>query len=257
MSYGLGALDLTNATIMAFCLVLGLVGSACIFGTQSLTWAIPYRWKMTPTQVTNYTSLSWTAMYIGYSILDIITSFAGTGGVNAHMATIADYVSAHPASYETLFSPANFPDYAANAASMSHDQLLAWEYEKMTDFYGSISRTLLGTSWTDLSDSLAHPEYYSQEGVVGVLAANGDSGTWSVQDSFANLQQQYIPQICLIALIPVVPGIIYICIKRTDDEVPFSWKHFRENHTHFSSTKRLFAKWFGKTSKNNVPQMPA
>lgn len=235
VSYGLGALNLQDAGIMAGVLIMGLIGSSCIFGTQSLTWAIPYRWGMTPKQITNYTSLSWTAMYIGYSILDIITAYAGTAGINANPGIVADVISADPARYQTLFDAGNLATLSAQTGTPVA--------ELMATYYSSVRNVLLGTDWNTASAALGDKaQYFSAAGMTGILSPTG--GADSIQSSLDSLSRQYVPQICVLSVIPVIPGVIYVCMRRTPDEIPFSFAHFRENHMHFSATKRLMRKWF-------------
>lgn len=224
ISYGLGALDLREASIMTGVLLMGLIGSSCIFGTQSLTWAIPYRWKLSPQQITNYTSLSWTAMYIGYSLLDIITAYTGTVGINSHLATVADYVAAHPDIYAQLFNNQT----GANAPTAA----------QMATYYADIRNVLLGSDWTTISAKLTNPSVYAQTTIKMILRTNS-----SIDVSLSNLAQQFIPQMVVLTLIPVIPGIIYLFIKRTADEVAFSFRDFKRQHMHFSNCKRWSNKW--------------
>lgn len=227
ISFGLGAAGFNNSYVLPIVLITGVMGSSMIFGTQALTCVIPYRWGFNTNQITNYTALSWTTLYVGYSILDIITAYVGTAGVSANQATIADFISNNDSLYTQLFANKDLNP------------------KLMSSYYGSIKNILLGTSWTDFTtylQGLKNPidsSVFNPEVIQNILNKNA-----SVSESFNNLNNQYIGQIIVISIAPVISGIVYLFIKKSDNEMPFSFKHFKENHMDFHNIKRLSNKWF-------------
>lgn len=227
ISFGLGAVGFNYSYILPLVLITGILGSTLIFGTQALTGVIPYRWGFSNKQITNYAALSWTTMYVGYSILDIITAYVGTAGVSANMATIADYISNNTDKYSGLFNS-------------------GIDQEQMSSLYSSIKNILLGTSWTNLEAYLNGKNIaissFNQAALQSVLNVNS-----TVATSVNNLANQYIPQITIISFAPLISGVIFACIKKLEHEKSFSFKDFKENHMDFHNLKRLSNKYF-KTS---------
>lgn len=224
ISFGLGAVGLGSTAIVVFVIIFGVLGSTCIFGAQTLTGLVPYRWGFTPKQITNYTGLMWTLMYVGYSILDILTSYVGTWGISANIATISDYVSNNQDVFNSMFT--------------------ITDAEKISTAYKTIQKILLGTNIETIKTYVgaANQSLYNWEVIQKVFV-----NSQTLSTSFNNLQHQYIPQICVITIAPIVSGIIFMFVKRTDKEVPFTFKHFKENHMDFHNLKKISNKLF-KTS---------
>lgn len=233
-SFGLGAVGLESTVVAIFVIIFGVLGSACIFGTQAVSGVIPYRWGFNPKQITNYTGLSWTSLYIGYSILDIITAYVGTAGVSSNQAIVSDFVQNNTWVYNTdgsgLFSTA--------ASALSQQEL--------SSYYSAINKIMLGTDISKIKEVVTYAgldqKYYNWDFITNNIV-NGHT----VSESFNTISRQYIPQICVISISPIISGIIYLFIKRADHEIPFTLKHFKENHMDFHNLKRFSNKVF-KTS---------
>lgn len=231
ISFGLGAVGLSSTLIAVFVIIFGVLGSSCIFGTQTLTGVIPYRWGFNPRQQTNYAGLSWTSMYIGYSILDIITAYVGTAGVSSNQALISDFVQNNTWVYNTdgtgLFSQ--------TAASLSQQDLSA--------YYSKISNIMIGTSESSIKEYLTKlnvsDNYYNWNFINSLMSKQ------SLSESFSKISNQYVPQISIISIAPIISGIIFLFIKNSNNEIKFTFKHFKEHHMDFHNVKRISNKLFG------------
>lgn len=217
LSYAMGAISLTASWSIALCLIFCIIGASLIFGVQGLAGIIPYRWKWNVHQITQYTSFSWTYMYLMYSVLDIITAYVGTAGVTANLATYGDLVATDP----SLINNADLIYY------------IAADGTKVTglDAFMKIQNTMLG----GLID-------YTPGASLTPVVYNGV--TYTLDSSLANIGNQYIPQICVIAILPMLCPAAMIWLKRLPEETPFTFKHFKENHMHFNGTKKLINKIF-------------
>lgn len=228
LSFGLGAIDLGNKTNEAFFLITGIIGSTFIFGAQSMMYIVPYKWGLTHGQLTNYTGFLWTSMYVGYSLLDIITSFAGSGGVSSNIATIADYVSVHTGIYDS----ANNGIF--NSAILSNPT-------EMSNFYGKIKNYLLGTN----IDVLNLSQYvYNGTQVFNTSVIQSILSTNTLSTSVSNLNNQYTSVAILLPVVPFIGGILLFFVKKEDFETAFSFTHFKQNYMHFNKTKALINKMF-------------
>lgn len=214
VSLGIGAIGLGNPSVQVMCILTGAFGSVFIFGAQSMMYIVPYRWGLTNAQLTNFTGFLWTSMYVGYSLLDIITSFAGSGGVAANLGTVADYIANHTNEYVSLFNNTSSP-------------------EAMSKAYGTIKNILLGANVPTNLNELINPSKLAE-----ILK------TQSLTESISNLNNQYIGQIILIPAFPCIAGVLLFFVKKEDSEYPFSFKDFKQNHMHFNNTKKLINKLF-------------
>lgn len=225
-SIGMGAAGLATQGYEVACIILGFMGSILIFGAQSMMYIVPYKWGLTNSQLTSYTGFLWTAMYVGYSLLDIITAFVGSAGVSANIATLSDYIANHTDQYVGLF---NQDSIASNVLTP----------ELMSDYYGKIKNVLLGTSEANINlaqYAIDGINVFRSDVVMNIL----NQGT--VDQSVANLNNQYIGQAILIPVAPAFGGVALFFVKKEDFELKFTWKHFKENHLHFTKTKELFKK---------------
>lgn len=218
-SFGLGAYSLSNPITIVFTLIFGLLGSTLIFGSQVISSVIVYRWGWSLQQITNYTSFSITFMYLAYSGLDIITSFVGTAGVTSNIATYNDLLAIDPNLINNLEI---FKIISKDGTTIVTG----------IDALKVLGNNLLGsTGNNDWNWSLSNVNYL-------------DLKNYTLDISRNNLSKQYVPQIIVISILPIVSSILYLFIKRIDTETPFSFKHFYHNYMHFNKTKRMFNKVF-------------
>ena len=228
LSFGLGAINLGNNTAKTFFYLTGIIGSTFIFGAQSMMYIVPYKWGLSNAQLTSYVGFLWTAMYVGYSLLDIMTSFAGSISVSNNLGTIADYIANHTSYY----------DSATNGIFNAASGILK-DPKVMSDNYGKIKDFLLGTN-VDLLN-LSQYKYNGLE-VFNTNVIQNILNTNTLQQSVSNLSNQYTSVAILLPIVPFIGGIFLFFVKKEEFELVFSFKHFRENHLHFSKTKNLINK---------------
>lgn len=104
LSYGLVALGVSDPGATAGTLVAGFLGSLAVLGANGLVRSIPRRWGFSPRRSEDFAALSWTFTFTGYSALDALTLMAGTLGMAASPATVANAVDLDPALYAHLFA---------------------------------------------------------------------------------------------------------------------------------------------------------
>ncbi|WP_169734577.1 hypothetical protein [[Mycoplasma] testudinis] len=215
ISYGIGVIGLSLPVVAAFTLIFGLLGATFVFGTEIISGVIVYKWGFNPSQVTYFTSFNWTFIYISFSALDIITAFIGTAGVSAHRATYADLIVNDPSLFNTTLNG------------------------DLTTFL-KIRNNLIG--WVDPNN----PDLFTAQ-------------KWNVSQDFFNsfapainnLHQQYLPQLSIIAVLPVLSGVFFLLIRsKLKTEVAFSLMHFKANYLQFIKLKRVWNHCFKRQKSN-------
>lgn len=252
LSYLMGALSLSNPGFIAGTLIFCLIGGTFVFGGQAVSGVIIYRWGWNPSQINLYTSFNWTTLYLGYTILDVITSYVGTAGIVANPATYNDLLTISANSINvnfegqylfpgiangviTFVKPADFTGSQWLQAQIvwlnSHgNYLLGSDFSTIPEFDASGYKTLVENP--DITKQLVNLR----------INAKFDNPSNSV----ANLSNQYIAQISLISVLPVFQCFFYLIIKNALTEEKFSWRVFKDRHMQFNRTK-IFLNKFLKT----------
>ncbi len=240
ISYGLGATNLANGGAVTFTLIFGLVGSTFVMAAMAVGFVVPFKWGYNTAQMTNFTSMSWTCMYVIYSIFDIITSYIGTAGVNANPALYSDLVAQNSSLFTGLLS-GNVNLYLAISQNM-----IGWQLPAMgSSFYNSALATVPAGQAPAFEAAYAHA-LANWNGASWNRPNNGLSSEAAIQfylaQSATNLPKQYQPQLIFIAVIPIISAIALFSVRRTANDERFSFKHFKENHLQWLSKNKISSK---------------
>lgn len=227
LSYGMGAISLVSGWAIALNLIFCIIGASMVLGVQSLISINAYRWKYNVSQITQFTSFSWTHMYIAYTILDIMTSYVGTAGIISNPSTYGDLLSINP---NLLYNQDIFYVIVGNGSSSGAAAEKIYGYEAFL----YLRNNLLGFEYTLTNGVLTS--------TAKATVVNGTSISNTL--AYSNLSNQYVGQIITIAVVPLCAPIISLFLKNNEGEINFSFKHFKENHMHFNPTKKFCNKVF-------------
>lgn len=258
LSYLMGALSLRDPGFIAGTLIFCLIGGTFVFGGQAVSGVIIYRWGWNPSQINLYTSFNWTTLYLGYTILDVITSYVGTAGIVANPATYNDLLTISANSINissagqylfpgiangtiTFVKPTDFTD------SQWLQAQIVWLNSHGNYLLGSDLSTTPGFDAANYKKLVESPDINEQLANLGINAKFDNPS-----NSVANLSNQYIAQISLISVLPVFQCLFYLIIKNASTEEKFSWKIFRDRHMQFNRTKILLNKFLKTNFKTTA-----
>lgn len=247
LSYLMGALSLNNPGFIAGTLIFCLIGGTFVFGSQAVSGVIIYRWGWNPSQINLYTSFSWTTLYLGYTILDVITSYVGTAGIVANPATYNDLLTISASSINVNVDGIYlFPGVVNDMITSSKPTTLTdpqWLQAQIT-WLNSHDNYLLGSDPSNLFNpsNTTDPSKYTTLLINSKLNEQLTNLGINVKfdnpiNSVANLSNQYVAQICLISVLPIIQCFFYLIIKNALTEERFSWKALKDRHMQFNRTK--------------------
>lgn len=194
-SYGLGSLYLGAGGIVSGAVLFGLAGSLCAFTGISVAAKIPGQLDVSGARAEALSELHVTFAFVGYTVLDILTAQAGGSAMAASPATLGDLVASRPGLYLTLFDQNLLPADPVAAAATAQTA------------FGEARNVLLGSDWAIVSQSLPHASAFAPKAISAAL----DSLS-SPDAALTRLGGQFVPQLCLIAVIPVLGAVAYLLL---------------------------------------------